>query len=49
MLAIGALILGKLYGWNWLDAFMGIVGALVIGKWTLNLLKQTSLFCLTKA
>lgn len=42
VLAIGALILGKLYGWNWLDAFMGIVGALVIGKWTLNLLKQTS-------
>lgn len=42
LLAIGALILGKLYGWNWLDAFMGIVGAVVIGKWTLNLLKQTS-------
>jgi len=42
VLAIVALIFGKLYGWNWLDALMGVVGALVIGKWTINLLAQTS-------
>ena len=42
VLAIAALILGKLYGWNWLDAAMGIVGAVVISKWTMNLIKQTS-------
>ncbi|KGY12128.1 cation transporter [Vibrio tubiashii] len=42
VLAIVALIFGKLYGWNWLDALMGVVGALVIGKWTFNLLAQTS-------
>lgn len=45
LLAIVALFFGKLYGWNWLDAIMGMVGALVIGKWTFNLLKQTSLSC----
>lgn len=42
VLAIVALLFGKFYGWNWLDAMMGIVGALVIAKWTWNLLKQTS-------
>ncbi|MCY9851016.1 MULTISPECIES: CDF family Co(II)/Ni(II) efflux transporter DmeF [Vibrio] len=42
VMAIVALVLGKFYGWNWLDAVMGMVGALVISKWTLNLLKQTS-------
>ncbi|OLQ89678.1 cation transporter [Vibrio panuliri] len=42
LLAIIALVIGKFYGWNWLDAVMGMVGALVITKWTLNLLSQTS-------
>ncbi|WP_182029570.1 CDF family Co(II)/Ni(II) efflux transporter DmeF [Vibrio sp. B1FLJ16] len=42
LLAIVALIVGKFYGWIWLDAVMGIVGALVIGKWTLGLMKQTA-------
>ncbi|EDP59536.1 CDF family Co(II)/Ni(II) efflux transporter DmeF [Vibrio sp. AND4] len=42
LLAIVALIVGKFYGWVWLDAMMGIVGALVIGKWTLGLVKQTA-------
>ncbi|MEF1297485.1 cation diffusion facilitator family transporter, partial [Vibrio parahaemolyticus] len=42
LLAIVALIIGKFYGWIWLDAIMGIVGALVIGKWTLGLMKQTA-------
>lgn len=42
LLAIVALIVGKFYGWVWLDAMMGIVGAIVIGKWTLGLMKQTA-------
>lgn len=42
VLAVVALLLGKFYGWNWLDAIMGMVGALVISKWTYNLLRQTS-------
>ncbi len=42
LLAIVALIIGKFYGWIWLDAIMGMVGALVIGKWTLGLIRQTA-------
>ncbi|MFA0160651.1 CDF family Co(II)/Ni(II) efflux transporter DmeF [Vibrio splendidus] len=42
LLAIVALLFGKFYGWNWLDAVMGMVGAFVIAKWTMNLMKQTS-------
>lgn len=42
LLAIVALLFGKFYGWNWLDAVMGMVGALVIAKWTMNLINQTS-------
>jgi cation diffusion facilitator family transporter len=41
VLAIVALLFGKYLGWYWLDAVMGIVGAGVILKWTLGLLKQT--------
>ncbi|CAH0530410.1 Cadmium, cobalt and zinc/H(+)-K(+) antiporter [Vibrio hippocampi] len=42
VLAIIALLFGKFYGWHWLDAIMGMVGAVVISKWTFNLIKQTS-------
>lgn len=42
VLAIVALFVGKYLGWNWLDAIMGMVGALVITKWAIGLLKQTS-------
>ncbi|WP_427982635.1 CDF family Co(II)/Ni(II) efflux transporter DmeF [Agarivorans sp.] len=42
VLAIVALLFGKYQGWTWLDPVMGAVGALVIAKWTFNLLKQTS-------
>lgn len=41
VLAIIALFSGKLFGWNWLDPIMGIVGALVITRWSLSLLKET--------
>ncbi len=42
VLAIIALYSGKYYGWNWLDPVMGIVGALVISKWSFSLMKETS-------
>jgi cation diffusion facilitator family transporter len=42
VLAIVALIFGKFYGWHWLDAVMGMVGAVVISKWTWGLMAQTS-------
>jgi len=42
LLAIVALISGKYLGWNWLDPVMGIVGAVIITRWSYGLLKQTS-------
>lgn len=46
--AIIALTAGKFFGWIWLDACMGIIGALVIIKWGLGLLKSTSSVLLDK-
>lgn len=42
MLAIIALFSGKYFGWERLDPLMGIVGALVIGRWSYGLVKDTS-------
>lgn len=42
VLAIVALLAGKYLGWVWLDPVMGIVGALVIGRWSWNLMKVTA-------
>lgn len=42
VLAIVALVSGKMFGWNRLDPIMGIVGALVITRWSFSLLKETS-------
>lgn len=39
--AIVALVAGKYLGWIWLDAMMGVVGAIVITKWAYNLIKET--------
>nr|WP_086004384.1 CDF family Co(II)/Ni(II) efflux transporter DmeF [Photobacterium marinum] len=41
LLAIAALLFGKYYGFNWLDAIMGIVGAVIITRWAWGLMKQT--------
>ena len=41
-LAIIALFSGKLYGLNWMDSIMGIVGGVFIARWSLGLLKDTS-------
>lgn len=41
VLAIAALILGGLYGWNWLDPAMGVVGGLVIARWSWGLIRDT--------
>ena len=42
ILAITALLSGKFYGWNWLDPVMGIVGALIITRWSYTLLRDTA-------
>lgn len=48
VLAVVALIGGKIYGWWWLDAVMGIVGAIVVSRWALGLMKDTSRALLDK-
>jgi len=41
VLAIIALVSGKFMGWNWLDPMMGIIGAVVITRWSYGLLRET--------
>ena len=40
VLAIAALVLGSLYGWWWLDPAMGIVGGLIIARWSWSLIRD---------
>jgi len=42
LLAIVALFAGKYWGWNWVDALMGIIGSIIIIRWASTLIKQTS-------
>ena len=42
VLAILALAGGMLYGWDWLDPVMGIVGAVLVSRWALGLVRDTS-------
>ena len=37
MLAIVGLLAGRHLGWNWMDPAMGIIGALVIARWSVGL------------
>lgn len=41
VLAIVALIAGKYFGWNFLDALLGIVGAILVAQWSWGLLRDT--------
>jgi cation diffusion facilitator family transporter len=42
ILAIAALLAGRYLGWVWLDPAMGIVGALVIARWAMTLMRDTA-------
>ncbi|WP_461521121.1 CDF family Co(II)/Ni(II) efflux transporter DmeF [Porticoccus sp.] len=42
VLAIAALLCGKFLNWQWLDPLMGIVGAIIISRWALGLVRQFS-------
>ena len=42
VLAIGALLMGKYFGLNSLDPLTGIIGALIICRWSWGLLKQSA-------
>lgn len=40
ILAVVALLVGRSYGWLWADPVMGIVGALVIARWSWGLVRD---------
>lgn len=42
MLAIIALVAGRYLGWVWLDPMMGIIGAIVIARWSWSLMRDTA-------
>lgn len=42
VLAIVALVTGRAYGWVWMDPLMGVVGSLVIARWSCGLIRDTS-------
>ena len=43
VLAIVALLLGRWQGWTWLDPVVGIVGGVVVFKWSMGLIKQSGM------
>ena len=49
LLAIVALLVGKYVGLIWMDPLMGIVGAIVISKWSYGLIKESSEILLDKS
>ena len=49
VLAIGALVVGKIYGWVFLDPLIGVVGGLVIARWSYGLLRETSAVLLDRS
>ena len=42
LLAIFALLAGKYFGLNWMDPVMGIIGAILVARWSLGLIRDTS-------
>lgn len=41
VLAIVGLLAGWLYGWIWMDALVGLLGAVVIARWSVGLLRDS--------
>ncbi len=40
VLAIVGLLAGRLYGWVWMDPLVGIVGAVIIARWSVGLMRD---------
>lgn len=41
VLAIGALLIGSFYGWPWLDPLIGLLGGLIIARWSWGLIRDS--------
>ena len=48
LLAIFALLAAKYFGFVWADPLMGIVGALLVARWSLGLLHSTGIVLLDR-
>jgi len=48
ILAIAALLAGRYLGWVWMDPLMGIVGAVVIARWSWGLMRDTAAILLDR-
>lgn len=46
VLAIAALLAGRYLGWVWMDPAMGVVGAVVIARWSWSLMRDTAVILL---
>ena len=42
VLAIAALLAGKFAGWNWMDPVMGVVGAILVARWSMGLMNMSA-------
>jgi cation diffusion facilitator family transporter len=42
VLAIAGLLAGRYLGWVWMDAVVGILGAIVIGQWSISLARSAA-------
>ncbi len=49
VLAIAALLAAKYFGYTWMDPLMGIVGAVLVARWSIGLLRQTSAVLLDRS
>ena len=41
--AIVALVLGQWQGWSWLDPLVGVIGGIIVGKWSIGLIRQSGM------
>lgn len=48
LLAIVALLSAKYFGWVWMDPVMGMVGAVLVARWSYGLLRTTALVLLDR-